>query len=232
MRLINTRTLRIHEFVGTRVPPYAILSHTWGRGEVTFQDWCQPDRRHREGLDGYAKIAATCARARERGLDFAWVDTCCIDKTSSAELSEVINSMFAWYRNAAACFGYLEDFVGVPRVQAVAETDGVATAGLVGFARSRWFTRGWTLQELLAPHDVEFFNRDWAPIGRKLELAEELEGITGIDNKVLEGDEPLRRVSIGRRMSWAANRRTSRPEDRAGADGVSEAARADTGAVG
>ncbi|KAL8339042.1 hypothetical protein RB601_006014 [Gaeumannomyces tritici] len=215
MRLINTRTLRIHDFVGMRVPPYAILSHTWGRGEVTFQDWNRPDGRHREALAGYPKIAATCARARERGLDFAWVDTCCIDKTSSAELSEVINSMFAWYRNAAECFGYLED-VEDPNVEAVvAEPSGVGMAGRVGFSDSRWFTRGWTLQELLAPHDMRFFTRDWVPIGRKLDMAEKLESITGIDNKVLEGNEPLGRVSIGRRMSWAANRRTSRPEDRA-----------------
>jgi hypothetical protein len=220
MRLINAHTLKIQEFFGKR-PPYAILSHTWGNHEVSFQDFLsspalrQADTSFTTGDGrgaGYAKIRATCAQARKQGLDYVWIDTCCIDKTSSAELGEAINSMFLWYRDAAICFAFLED-VDVGHTTPASSLSGVPGAfGAMGLGHSRWFTRGWTLQELIAPRNLEFYNKHWTKIGEKSSLAEPLHNITGVDEFVLKGG-PLEQVSVGRRMSWASDRQTTREED-------------------
>jgi hypothetical protein len=129
MRLINTSTRDLYDFYLSEIPPYAILSHTWGDGEVTFQDMSSP---HRSLKKGYAKIIQTCHLALGHGLGFAWVDTCCIGKLSSAELTEYINSMFQWYMNAAVCYVSLGDLP--PN-----------TPAEDGLPNCRWFTRGWTL---------------------------------------------------------------------------------------
>jgi hypothetical protein len=231
MRLINTRTLAMHEFVGRSPPPYAILSHTWGREEVTFQDYHYPTTRER--LLGFAKIRATCQQARREGLEYAWVDACCIDKTSSSELGEAINSMFRWYREASICYAYLEDItaedaprdssnavVGDGRIRGSHGSSGSgsgsgSTTATIGFGHSRWFTRGWTLQELIAPRTVDFYNQDWHKIGEKKTMSKALAQATGIDTFILEGTADLQQVSVGRRMSWAVNRETARPEDAA-----------------
>jgi len=202
MRLINTRTLKLHQF-SSRIPPYAILSHTWGQGEVSFQDFNSVPRRKRK--IGFKKILATCREAQRQGLDYAWVDTCCIDKTSSAELGEAINSMFKWYRDSSICFAFLED------VKPTEARNDAPRAG-VNFPKSRWFTRGWTLQELIAPLRMSFYNQTWEMIGDKRDVIPELEAITGVDGSVLEGG-PLRQISIGKRMSWAVDRQTTRQED-------------------
>src|SRR3569833_1388030 len=146
MKLINVETLLLEDFIGSNVPPYAILSHTWEADEVSFQDWGQSDTPSKKG---YQKILMTCVLARQRtDVKYAWVDTCCIDKSSSSELTEAINSMFGWYKNSAVCFAYLSD---------------LEPAAEVGDLRQcRWFTRGWTLQELIAPKHVVFFNRTGA----------------------------------------------------------------------
>ncbi|EHK18897.1 uncharacterized protein TRIVIDRAFT_119408, partial [Trichoderma virens Gv29-8] len=204
MRLINTRTLKLHQFHG-KPPPYAILSHTWGQEEVSFQDFHLPDQR--EKLAGFSKIRSTCKKAYSHGLDYAWVDTCCIDKTSSAELSEAINSMFKWYRNSSIAYAFLEDYPS-PKVEKSA-----LNTTYVGFGRSRWFTRGWTLQELIAPQRLEFYNKSWEKIAEKAAVAKQLAVITGVDAFVLDGSGPLQQVSVGRRLSWAANRETTREED-------------------
>ncbi|CZR63854.1 uncharacterized protein PAC_13751 [Phialocephala subalpina] len=159
MRLINVNTYETQEFIGTNIPPYAILSHTWGSEEVSFQDWQDTSRRSQKA--GFAKIQGACDQAREDGLEYVWVDTNCIDKTSSAELSEAINSMFAWYRDATQCYVYLAD---VPDTAATLNSDrGLDEDDL--FCRSKWFKRGWTLQELLAPEVIVFFSQDWKSIG-------------------------------------------------------------------
>lgn len=106
MRLINTHTRQFEEFIGSQIPEYAILSHTWEEEEVTFKHYSDGDY---QGMKGYAKIDMTCHKAEEEGLSYAWVDTCCIDKSSSAELSEAINSMFRWYERAIVCYVYLSD---------------------------------------------------------------------------------------------------------------------------
>ncbi|PON27190.1 hypothetical protein TGAM01_v204139 [Trichoderma gamsii] len=204
MRLINTRTLKLHQFHG-KPPPYAILSHTWGQEEVSFQDFHSPDLR--EKLAGFSKIRDTCKKAYSHGLDYAWVDTCCIDKSNSTELSEAINSMFKWYKNSAIAYAFLEDYPS-PKIEKPA-----LTTAAVGFGHSRWFTRGWTLQELIAPPRLEFYNKSWEKIAEKTAVAKQLAVVTGVDAFVLDGSGPLQQVSVGRRLSWAANRETTRAED-------------------
>ncbi|KAK3688737.1 heterokaryon incompatibility protein-domain-containing protein [Podospora appendiculata] len=207
MWLINTRTYALENI--HHVPQYAILSHTWDDGEVSFNDMktpvvamCRP---------GWAKIAGTCRLAAERGLAYAWVDTCCIDKSSSAELTEAINSMFKWYQRSTVCYVYLSD-LRVP-TSAMPESKAYTEALHNSLGYCRWFTRGWTLQELLAPGLVDFFDADWVSVGTTVSLLHQLAHITNIDRDVLSGATALASVPVGRRMSWAAYRETTRPED-------------------
>ncbi|EXF76096.1 hypothetical protein CFIO01_07961 [Colletotrichum fioriniae PJ7] len=195
-------------FFDSDLPKYAILPHTWGPDEVTFQEWLlwQEDeigsRKRTNSKRGFQKIANTCRIARQEGISHVWVDTNCIDKKSSAELSEAINSMFAWYRGASICYVYLEDL----------ESGGAARADL---RHCRWFTRGWTLQELLAPADMTFYDGTWEPIGTKETLAYPIASITGIDVDVLMYPQTLSSACVAKRMSWASNRQTTRTEDTA-----------------
>ncbi|KAI1373141.1 HET-domain-containing protein [Hypoxylon crocopeplum] len=237
MRLINCRTFEFEEFVQD-VPAYAVLSHTWGKDEVTFSDMSDRDSASRK--DGFDKIEATCRVALEHDLRYAWVDTCCIDKSSSAELSEAINSMFAWYKESAICFVFLSDFTSFPNemlVEIVASFDAresldkqeenffkdpppltgkeinLRDKARKGLGSCRWFSRGWTLQELIAPSRINFYDRDWNCFGSKPQLASVLAWITGVDTGVLKGNKPLDEVLVGRRMSWASARTTTRSED-------------------
>jgi hypothetical protein len=168
-----------------------------------------PSKKLEAGLgkdkDGYQKITTFCAQARDRGFEWAWVDTCGIDKTSSAELSEAINSMYKWYEQSAVCFVYLPD------VTAQVQPDGSTNS--LDFNSSCWFTRGWTLQELIAPRSVEFYTSDWTHIGDKSSKVNELSRITGVDAGVLRGASPVWACSIARIMSWASKRVTTRKED-------------------
>lgn len=196
MRLLHRlpdAAIRLEEFHGDRIPPYAVLSHTWGDDEVTFGDLTSSTSSYRE-KQGWRKIEYCCAQAGEENLEFFWIDTCCIDKSSSAELSEAINSMYAWYQKAIVCYAYLSD---------VSSND---------LTKARWFTRGWTLQELIGPKEVIFFSSDWERIGDKRNLTAELSQITGIVESVLAGGDPYE-VSVAQRMSWAAQRVTTRVED-------------------
>lgn len=204
MRLLNTRTLKFEEFLGEagkEIPPYAILSHTWGPEEVSYKDYV--DNNGSSKL-GYEKIAQFCRLADSEGFNYVWIDTCCIDKSSSAELSEAINSMMRWYRDAIICHAYLSD---VDSSEAAVPEDS-------SFARSRWFTRGWTLQELLAPAEVVFLGSDWKEIGTKKSLRNVVSRITGIDVRALDKGSWLD-YSVAQKMSWAARRQTTRPEDEA-----------------
>lgn len=204
MRLINARSLNIEEFGPRKLPKYAILSHTWGDCEPTHAEWrSKVTRRWHSGKPGFAKIFGTCKQACRDGLSHVWVDTVCIDKTSSAELSEAINSMFEWYEKAEVCYVYLTDIKSPPR--------GVDLLELMG--SSRWFSRGWTLQELLAPDHVEFFSKSWTHLGSKKALASFLSVVTGVDQLCIRKEKKLRDYSVAQRMSWAADRVTTRPED-------------------
>ncbi|KAK5989468.1 Vegetative incompatibility protein HET-E-1 [Cladobotryum mycophilum] len=200
MRLLNVQTLEVEEFYESNTPPYAILSHTWGSEEVSLQDI---QGRRADHLKGYQKILGCCEQAKRDGFEFVWIDTCCIDKTSSAELAEAINSMFNWYRKSIACYAYLEDLDSA----AFSKNPEV-------LHDSRWFTRGWTLQELIAPSIVTFFDSKWEDIGSKDSWVELISEVTGIDQDLfLKGK--LSQYSVAQRMSWAAKRHTTRPEDEA-----------------
>ncbi|RYP19389.1 hypothetical protein DL765_003362 [Monosporascus sp. GIB2] len=209
MRLLNTSTLELKTFHQDR-PQYAILSHTWTKDEPSFEAFVARSHFSRSiarfRKKKYVKVVMSCELAKESGLDWIWIDTCCIDKSSSAELTEAINSMYAWYEAAEVCFAYLRD---------VSDQEDPLSENS-SFARSRWFTRGWTLQELIAPRLVEFYSSNWVRIGSKWEYAATIERITGIHQGVLKDPyfsglaSPW---SVSQRMSWAANRRTTRPED-------------------
>lgn len=214
MRLLNVHTFEFDEFigeVGNGIPAYVILSHTWGAEEVTFKNHTEKGRES-IGKKGYDKIRGCCRLAEAEGFQYAWIDTCCIDKSSSAELSEAIDSMFQWYRDAAICYAYLDDVDGSEDPN-IAE-GGEQSVGYSSFTRSRWFTRGWTLQELLAPSEVIFLATDWSEIGTKRSLRSAVSRVTCISEKVLQEcrwDE----YSVAQKMSWAASRQTTRLEDEA-----------------
>jgi len=210
MRLLqrnhNSR-FTLTECTGDAIPRYAVLSHTWGadHDEVTLAD-LEKDTDMTKA--GYKKLQFCADQAANHGLRYFWVDTCCIDKSSSAELTEAINSMFAWYRDAARCYVYLSD------VSTGSLTSGtpVHQAWYPAFQQSRWFTRGWTLQELVAPVSVEFFSVEGQRLGNKYSLLQELYSLTGISIEALQGS-PLGGFGVDERMSWVGQRKTKREED-------------------
>jgi hypothetical protein len=219
MRLLDTTTLDVVSFAADKIPPYAILSHTWGteQDEPTFQQiqeltavarrdptaWS----RHPTVLKkGYKKLRGACSLALSQKYRYVWVDTCCIDKTSSSELSEAINSMYRWYEGAAVCYVFLEDVDVGP---------GIVNPDI---SQCRWFTRGWTLQELVAPRNVQFYDYKWSYVGSKHDRPDfrvQLARTTAIDSRVLLGNTRIDELGVASRMSWAAARTTTRPEDMA-----------------
>jgi Heterokaryon incompatibility protein (HET) len=210
MRLLELKAhgeFSLTEFVGDNIPPYAILSHTWGADseEVTFKDLVDHTGKNKAG---YTKIKFCAEQAASDGLQYFWMDTCSIDKSSSAELTEAINSMFRWYHGAAKCYVYLSD-VSIRGY----DKNGQFTWESA-FRESRWFTRGWTLQELIAPTSVEFFSLEGKRLGDKKSLERQVHEITGIAIQALQGN-PLSNFSVIERMSWAAKRKTTRKEDEA-----------------
>jgi hypothetical protein len=251
MRLIDTRTIELRWFNDDEVLKYAVLSHTWGSDEVSYQEFVwiskaqalsklipssasedaqttlilaamevmirgnptvpsgsvsQEDLMKRVG---YSKIIHAAEQARSQGCDYIWVDTCCIDKSSSAELQEAINSMYRWYRDAEVCIVYLGD-IAPPQRNGYTTASEIARAA---FETCRWIRRGWTLQELIAPAICRFHFQDWTLMGEKVEFLEELADVTGIPNHVLEDSSSISEVSVAERMSWAAHRKSTRVED-------------------
>ncbi|KAF2849076.1 hypothetical protein T440DRAFT_356011, partial [Plenodomus tracheiphilus IPT5] len=149
------------------------------------------------------KVEGFCNLAAVEGFTYCWIDTCSIDKSSSAELSEAINSMFSYYQDSDACYVYLDVKIQGDRVT------------LTELRNTRWITRGWTLQELIAPSNVSFFDKKWKLCGTRSELVIELHSITGIGLEPLSGVDltMLQNYSIATKMSWASKRITTRPED-------------------
>ena len=189
-------------------PLYAILSHTWTESqEVEYSELLAGTGANK---DGYAKIRFCGERAAADRLEYFWVDTCCIDKSNSIELSTAINSMFRWYQRAVKCYVYLSD-VFVP--DEVFDAQAFRRSSVQAFQCSRWFTRGWTLQELLAPANVEFFSKNGRLIGCKVSLEQEIVDITGIPVQALRGQK-LTEFSINERMKWVAKRTTKWKEDK------------------
>jgi hypothetical protein len=212
MRLLEDRghgNLSLVEYYDN-IPRYAILSHTWGSDgeEVTFKDFMESTGKEKAG---YQKIEFCRKQTVRDGLHHFWVDTCCIDKSSSAELTEAINSMFRWYQDASKCYVYLSDVsISGERI----DTQFSSTTWEVGFRQSRWFTRGWTLQELIAPTSVEFFSREGDQLGSKNSLEQQIHEITNIAIDALRG-APLTEFEVEERFSWADHRETKRQEDKA-----------------
>ena len=203
MRLLHTSTIKLSEFYDDEIPKYAILSHTWGKEEVSLHDLQNQKVARLNRLEGYQKIKACCALAAKSGYEYVWIDTCCIDKTSSAELSEAINSMYRWYKKACICCVYLADVC-------IGDEDSGSLRVEKEFSQSRWFTRGWTLQELLAPQDVRFYDRSWRYLGSKRNLTAQISLVTGIqmDHMVYVSS-----ASVAQKLSWASSRKTTRVED-------------------
>ncbi|KAI0536649.1 hypothetical protein GGR58DRAFT_380186 [Xylaria digitata] len=198
------------------IPPYAILSHTWGEDdeEVVFNDIVESISQQKYGYQqkpGYRKIDFCAKWAAADRLQYFWIDSCCIDKSNSTELQEAITSMFRWYRNAAKCYVYLSDVIGNKEQH---QETLLQPAWESAFRKSRWFTRGWTLQELLAPRCVEFFSKDGYKLGSRPVLNQLLQEVTGIAIDALHG-ETLSEFSISERMSWSRGRETKRKEDKA-----------------
>lgn len=233
MRLLESLpdgSLVFHDFSSRSAPPYAILSHTWhedNNQEVSYQDVL--DGSGTEKI-GYAKIRFCAERAALYGPRFFWTDTCCIDKSNTRELEDSINSMFQWYKNAATCYVYLTD-VSMGDHEALGirwrgyawggsnairytygGSDAEGHAWEKEFERSRWFTRGWTLQELLAPSSVEFYSREGIYIGTKPSLEHIISKVTSIPYDALRGCE-LSRFTVDERLAWACARTTRIEED-------------------
>ena len=207
MRLVSTNadgSFSLTRFTDDSIPSYAILSHTWAADdqELTFHDMTNGCGGNKAG---YRKIQFCGHQAKKDGLLYFWVDSCCIDKSDSAELQSSINSMFRWYQNAAKCYVYLSD------VSAGNYSQSSEVPWERAFRQSRWFTRGWTLQELLAPRSVEFFSRDGQRLGNKTSLKEQIFEISKIPIEALEGN--LSGFSDKERKSWASRRETTIAED-------------------
>ncbi|KAJ5109159.1 heterokaryon incompatibility protein-domain-containing protein [Penicillium angulare] len=203
MRLVNVSTLQLEEFIPDKIPQYAILSHRWEEtGEVLFSDFQNGTARRKAAWE---KLEKSCEQAIKDELDYIWIDTCCIDKSSSAELSESINSMFSFYRHAKVCYAYLSD---------VSSDDDIRVPDSK-FFKSLWFTRGWTLQELVAPRVVQFFFKDWKELGERYDLSDILSDITRIPEEVLDHSKSFDEFSIAQRMAWASQRNVTRSEDMA-----------------
>ena len=183
---------------------YAIFSHRWSStGEPSFMDIS-----HQTSIganDGWTKLLNFCKKAKEHGCDFAWSDTCCINKTSSAELEEAIRSMYRWYSDAEVCIAYLEGSLSVK-----------------DFRTEPWFTRGWTLQELLAPRKIKFYGKGWDPIlpetsfeandKAHYDLSNAIEQITRIPRYQLVNFRPGC-YRVWEKLLWASRRTTTRTED-------------------
>jgi hypothetical protein len=233
MRLLDVSTYQVKEQLGTVTVPYAILSHTWEDEEISFRDLHFASGVGWRAKKAFYKVERACQQALKDGYKYIWIDTCCINKDSSAELSEAINSMFKWYQEARICYAFLSD---------------VHSGDNASFFSSRWFTRGWTLQELLAPNHVHFYDQTWSYVGSRISLATLITTVTGIDDYLLKrahldrqvvfsqqssyawGLRPdvctycrvtapanvrsvLKTVTIAQKMKWAARRQTTRLED-------------------
>lgn len=187
-------------------PPYAILSHTWVEGqEVLYDEFLAGTSTSKSG---YAKLRFCANRTAADSLEYFWVDTCCINKSTTEELSTAINSMFRWYQQATKCYVYMWD-VSTPEEDAQV----FDTSWEDAFRSSRWFTRGWTLQELLAPPSVEFFSREGKMLGSRTSLKQKIHEITRIPLDALDGQK-LDRFTVEERMGWAAERSTTLKEDK------------------
>lgn len=219
MRLLHIETLKFEEFPGP-APRYAIASHRWSECEATYEDVL-----HGQNVEtyGYRKISRLCSFIRENKelcpVDWVWIDTCCINKTSTAELAEAILSMFRWYAEAFVCITYMHDVPSTP------------VGGLKAFRASVWFTRGWTLQELLAPQFILFLDEGWKVFGHKhgryadshwtdaihvgMKLNSEIAKVAMISEHIIDDYSSSEGLTVDQKLAWMHGRMTTRIEDRA-----------------
>lgn len=200
MRLLHSSSYQLNDFIEPDIPPYAILSHMWGAEEVSLHDLQETSVYAKIGFD---KIRNCCKQAQVDKIQWIWIDTCCLDKLNSGEISEAVNSMYKWFENAVVCYAYLSD---------VSSSQDEIRSMLL---RCRYFTRKWTLQELVAPRSVVFFAKDWVKIGTRSSLHSIISEITGIQSAVLTGERKPKQCHVSERMAWASNRTASRVEDEA-----------------
>lgn len=240
MKLLHTHNFTLESFPEPPSQSYACLSYTWGtppHGEVSHRDVVGCGARSpkadygtlkdRASLPAWARrdtesarrVVGACSRAREVGIKYLWVDTICIDRTSLADISEAINSMYRWYRQATVCYAHLSDLApsALPSTDDVASAMADCSLDETSLGRSRWFTRGWTLQELLLPRRLELYDREWNLRGSKSSshVVEMLSRISGVETAVLSDPDRIADFSYGRRMAWAAKRQVTRGEDAA-----------------
>ncbi|PMD32942.1 HET-domain-containing protein, partial [Hyaloscypha variabilis F] len=206
MRLLHAKDLTFHEPPPDKIPKYAILSHRWMDGEVLYHEILTEAGNKKAGFEKIKKCGQT---ALAQGIDYIWVDTCCIDKSSSAELSEAINSMSRWYADAKICYAYLAD---VSLHKNYSDED--AEALPESLRQSDWFKRGWTLQELIFPKQLLFYTQHWDRIASRRKISKALSDITGISSELLSASRTdIDSFSVAEKMSWASKRVTTRPED-------------------
>ncbi|RII24885.1 hypothetical protein CUC08_Gglean005700 [Alternaria sp. MG1] len=208
MRLLHFDALGrliLTDFRGKTIPPYAILSHRWSDSEILIEDIS--NKTYKEKEEGYRKLQFCAERAAQDELQYFWIDTCCIDRWNNNERSKAINSMFRWYKNAARCYVFLPDVSVSTAIEPVQRSDWEAS-----FHDSVWFTRGWTLQELIAPVSVEFFSCEGQRIGDKTSLDQLIHETTGIPLRALRNCS-LDEFTTSERERWAKNRRTKEEED-------------------
>jgi DNA polymerase III delta prime subunit len=208
MRLLHFDRLGklvLTDFHGKTIPPYAILSHRWTDSEILIEDVLSGTYKERE--ESYRKLAFCAKQAAQDNLQYFWIDTCCIDRWNKSERSKAINSMFQWYKNATRCYVFLSDVSVSTATEPVQRSDWEAS-----FRASAWFTRGWTLQELMAPASVEFFSCEGHGLGDKASLDQLLHDITGIPLAALRNC-PLDQFSTSERRRWAENRVPTEEED-------------------
>lgn len=280
MRLLKTKSYELIEAkdIPSPFPHYAVLSHTWisPKDEVTYQDIKLRKEDIKNDIfkqKGWSKLKNYCERARKDGWEWAWMDTCCIDKTNAADTQEAINAMFRWYQNAGVCYAYLEDVdvfkllidadllkdvdllkvlkdvnlfkalknVGLPKdvdllktlkavnlLKEAIDLDEIVSSGKFTdsnsslrtavrpfFTNAKWFSRGWTLQELLAPHYLIFVDRAWCHMGTRESWAVEIEKASHVEARHLTDFKPTdsTKCSIAMKLSWASRRETTLPED-------------------
>jgi tetratricopeptide (TPR) repeat protein len=208
MRLLHFDMLGrpvLTDFRGKTIPPYAILSHRWSDSEILIEDISSGTYKKKE--EGYRKLQFCAERAAQDELQYFWIDTCCIDRWNNNERSKAINSMFQWYKNAARCYVFLSDVSVSITTGPIQRSDWDAS-----FRASAWFTRGWTLQELIAPVLAEFFSREGQRIGDKASLDQLIHKITNIPLTALRNC-PLNQFTTSERERWAESRKTTEEED-------------------
>ncbi|KAJ4299591.1 hypothetical protein N0V90_004837 [Kalmusia sp. IMI 367209] len=215
MRLLDVDTFQFKERDSNEA--YAILSHTWDTQELTYQDMITYQRilPPSSGLNlsrpGAIKVRGACSVAKALGLQYMWIDTCCINKENPSELARAVRSMYRWYEQAATCIVYLSDFSSTSSFGISFTYKDLVFKKVL--QSPKWFTRGWTLQELVAPHELLFYDKAWKCIGTKLELSTQISEATKIPVDVLQKTYPLYRCSAAQRLSWAAERKTTEEED-------------------